>query len=357
MHAATGAPRPQRKRNGVGPDGRRMLQNGMRYVLGLAAAGLYAAFWCTILPACSAARSSSVRANRNAPTPATDEVCAIAADCPSVECDCAGRSVEARRCIDGYCLNRASICADTCGGRNDGGADAAGAEVIEADACIAVSASLVVARVTAIREHLRLLEMVPKTPANAALTVRRTADGALSSVAVVGAGVDADYTNTFRYDSRGRLVTWSHDEAGTRRDVSEAYAYDSAGRFASVRVDAEGTTKDSLETLAYNERGKLVGWRLDGEGTESDVYEAFVYDGRGSLINWLREASAFERDVREVFTYDGRGRLVTWRREAPGTAADADVRVTYSETGNSVVAQGATATGATVKLCTDVSSN
>src|SRR5215213_359033 len=53
--------------------------------------------------------------NATVPEGATSQQCATFEACPSIACECGKSIVNARRCIEGYCLDESHTCSSACG--------------------------------------------------------------------------------------------------------------------------------------------------------------------------------------------------------------------------------------------------
>jgi hypothetical protein len=309
-----------------------------------------------LIAACSAG-STNVVGPTGVPVGATDQTCRAIDDCPNVVCSCERGVVNARRCVDGYCINTEATCRETCAAppdnRPDGQRDADPTSPTASspdDACIAVSISDFVPRVAALRKRIADHQLVPATPANGKVDVSRTSGNLISSVRYDAAGSDADYTDSYSYDSENRLTYWRRDAGGTAADITESYNYDSNGRVTYLRVDAEGSKQDVSESLTYDAQDHLTYWRRDADGSALDVVESYSYDSQGLLTYWRRDADGTALDVVESFSYDTQGRLTYWRKDADGSNKDVTVSVSYSQSGSSVSTTGPAA-GVTVTQC------
>jgi hypothetical protein len=331
--------------------------------------GLLAAFaFVHLAAACSSATDASPDGTKTGadgstvPEGATSTTCVKAEECPNIPCSCASGVVNARHCVDGYCLDQATTCDDVCGTSADGGASDGntsndgstkkdGSSVAAAgDACVPVSVSSIQHRVGDIAALIASHQAVPATPANGTVNVSRNTAGAVTYISYDATGSADDYTDSLSYDGAGHVTYWSHNGSGTT-DVTESFTYDSAGRVTYFSRNADGTTNDVTESFTYDSAGHLTYWSRNADGTTNDVTESFTYDSAGLITYFSRNADGTTNDVTESFTYDSQGRVTYWSINGDGTANDATLSISYGSSGQTVSANGTRAAGATVISC------
>jgi hypothetical protein len=337
--------------------------------LSSSALGLFAAFACIHLAAaCSSSTETSSDPAKQAdgstvPEGATSTMCVKAEDCPNIPCDCASGIVNARHCVDGYCLDTQTTCDDTCGTKSDGGSGSDGGKsdsstpkdgstpaAAAGDACVPVSVSAIQSRVGAIAALIAGHQAVPATPANGNVNVSRNTAGQVTYINYDAAGTADDYTDSLSYDSAGHVTYWNHNGSGTT-DVTESFSYNSAGYVTYFNRNADGTANDVTESFSYDSSNHLTYWNRNADGTAGDVTESFSYDSAGLVTYFNRNADGTADDVTESFSYDSMGRVTYWNYNADGSANDATLSISYSSSGQNISANGTRAAGATVKSC------